>query len=135
MGRTPLEMGRSELVRTAALLGCAMILFFGLLMPLIRKHPFPLWPWVVGMLLPVAAAVSPSVVRPVLGWLLYAAEKIGRLNGMVLLAAVYFLVISPVGLVMRILGYDPLNRKFLPSAESYRVVSPGESGGRMERPY
>ena len=34
---------------------------------------------------------------------------------------IYYLVLTPVGLLLRIRGYDPLNRKFQPRADTYWV--------------
>jgi hypothetical protein len=36
-----------------------------------------------------------------------------------LLLVVYYLVLTPIGLLMRLIGYDPLQRRFDRSAQSY----------------
>jgi len=46
---------------------------------------------------------------------------IGFILSHVLLAIVFYLVITPVGLVMRLLGRDPLQRKFNREASTYWV--------------
>ena len=40
----------------------------------------------------------------------------------VVLGLIYGLTIVPIGLVMRLVGYDPLHRKLDPQADSYWVV-------------
>lgn len=44
-----------------------------------------------------------------IGWLVSHAVLIG----------IYFLVITPIGWALRLMGYDPLSRRFDPEAESY----------------
>lgn len=38
-----------------------------------------------------------------------------------ILAVIYYIVLSPIGWVMRLLGRDPLQRRFDPSAQSYWI--------------
>jgi hypothetical protein len=52
----------------------------------------------------------------------YAAWPIGFVVSHVILALVYYLVFTPVGLAMRIFRYDPMNRRFDDAAQSYWVV-------------
>jgi hypothetical protein len=40
------------------------------------------------------------------------AHKIGRFQTVVLLSIFYFLIISPIGLVMRLFGWNPLDTRF-----------------------
>jgi hypothetical protein len=36
-----------------------------------------------------------------------------------LLAAIYYLAIAPIGVIMRVCGYDPMQRRFDRNAETY----------------
>jgi hypothetical protein len=82
------------------------------------------WSAAIGVFAPAAAVgllglVVPRAVRCVyLGWM-YAFYPIGWLLSHLLLAAVYYLCLTPIGLAMRLVGYDPLQRTFDPEAESY----------------
>lgn len=70
----------------------------------------------VGML---GVYVSPKAVRWVyLGWI-YAVFPIGWVISHLAMAVIYFLVITPTGLFMRLLGHDPMQRKLDRSAGSY----------------
>ena len=53
----------------------------------------------------------------------------------IILAIVFFGVITPMGLFMRMLGKDPLRRKIDEQAKSYRVVSKARPKNHMERPF
>ncbi|MEX0979180.1 MAG: SxtJ family membrane protein, partial [Pirellulales bacterium] len=54
------------------------------------------------------------------GWM-WAAFPIGWLVSHLLIAAIYFLLITPIALVMRAVGRDPLSRRFDRAAKTYWV--------------
>jgi len=65
------------------------------------------------------ALVAPRLLYPA-AWLLETAFKTVTKSLMyALLVLVFFLVFAPVGIALRILGKDPLERKIDPAAESY----------------
>jgi len=68
------------------------------------------------------------------GWM-RVAMAIGNVINRIILAIVYFIVITPMGLVMRMMGKDPMHRKLDKSVASYRVISKVRDRDHMERPY
>ncbi len=52
------------------------------------------------------------------GWM-FAALPIGWVISHLILGVVYYLVLSPIGLIMRLTGYDPMSRKLDPAATTY----------------
>ena len=71
-------------------------------------------PWVVLTLVSIAAvlsllsAVAPSLLRPVYrGWM-FIGEALGWINTRIILTLVFFLVVTPIGLVMRLFGRSPM---------------------------
>ena len=53
----------------------------------------------------------PRLRRPLYrGWI-YSVIPIGWLVSHLLLIIIYYLLFTPVGLVMRLVGYDPMRRK------------------------
>ena len=80
--------------------------------------------WAVVVLGTGAALLSCSLIRPRAARVLYVALTaavlpIGMAVSFALLAAFYFLLLTPVGLVFRLLGRDPLHRRFDRSCHSY----------------
>jgi hypothetical protein len=79
---------------------------------------------VVAMLAASSAIMLIGLIRPTalrwifVGWIL-AVFPIGWLVSHLLLAAVFYLLFTPVGLLMRICGYDPMQRRIDRNAESY----------------
>lgn len=73
----------------------------------------------VSALIGIVGLIAPRVIRPIyLGWML-AVFPIGWVISHVVLAAVYYLVITPIGLVRRSGGRDPLELRFDPQATTY----------------
>jgi hypothetical protein len=83
------------------------------------------------VLIPAMGLISTRLIRGVYLGMAYATWPIGLVMSFLLLAAVYYLVLSPTGLLMRAFGYDPLRRSKRTGAESYWV--PRESGQAPDR--
>jgi hypothetical protein len=78
--------------------------------------------WVAAVVVPVIGWLAPAFMRLVFVGMSYAAWPIGFVVSHVILAIVYYLVFTPIGLAMRLFGYDPMQRKFDESASSYWVA-------------
>jgi uncharacterized membrane protein len=77
--------------------------------------------WAVGVLAAAMVWISPEAGRRLyVGWML-AALPIGWTLSHLVLGAVYYLVLTPIGLLMRLMGRDPMHRRFDRSATSYWV--------------
>jgi RsiW-degrading membrane proteinase PrsW (M82 family) len=78
--------------------------------------------WAIAAVLIVVYYLIPAIRRPVyLGWM-YAVMPIGWVISHALLTGIYLLLITPIGLLMRLVGYDPMKRRFDRSAETYWVT-------------
>ncbi len=75
--------------------------------------------WVAAAACGLLAAAWPRGLGPLYVVLSLVAWPIGWVVSHVLLAAVFYGVVTPVGLVMRLIGRDPLQRRFDPDAETY----------------
>ncbi len=74
-----------------------------------------------GLLAAVYLSVPPSRLLIYRGWI-YATYPIGWVVSHLVLAAVYYLVVTPIGLTMRLVGRDPLRRRFEREAETYWIA-------------
>jgi len=79
----------------------------------------------IAVLVPVVGWAVPSFMRVVYVGLSYVAWPIGFVVSHVLLGAVYYLLVTPIGLIMRAAGYDPMHRRFDPEAPSYWIERDG----------
>jgi len=73
----------------------------------------------------------PRLTRILYVGLTVAVMPIGLVVSFVLLAAFYFLLLTPIALLFRLIGRDPLHRRFDPEAQSYWV--PHKATETMER--
>jgi hypothetical protein len=74
--------------------------------------------WAGGGLLAVLGVIEPSIIRPLYLTLLLLSYPIGWCVSHVLLAVFYFVVVTPVGIVVRLFR-DPMERRFEPQQRSY----------------
>lgn len=66
---------------------------------------------------------------------MHIGHVLGAINTRIILGTLFFLVITPTGLLMLLLGKDPMARRFDQEARSYRVpVDPG-ADAPMKRPF
>lgn len=73
-----------------------------------------------GLILLVFLLVAPARRLIYLAWS-YALYPVGYVITLALMGAVFYLVITPTGLLMRLFGRDPLSRKFRPEASTYWI--------------
>jgi hypothetical protein len=69
------------------------------------------------------------------GWMALAGA-LGYVNSRILLSLVYYVVVTPLGVILRLTGYDPLRRR-APRRESYWIPreTPRQSRRGFERPF
>jgi hypothetical protein len=77
--------------------------------------------WLVAVLVPVIGWLVPAFMRIVYLGMSWLTFPIGYCVSYAVMAVVYYLVLTPVGWVMRLLGHDPLHRRFDARAQSYWV--------------
>jgi hypothetical protein len=116
---------------------CAVFfsVIFGLFFPWLLKAPFPKWPWVIAAVLVPWSLVAPGSIRPFYNAWMRLSLVIGGVMNYVILGIVFFIVMTPIGFVMRIFGHDPMRRAFDRAATTYRTVSGKLSEHNMERPF
>lgn len=84
----------------------------------------------VGVVGTAAMLVSPALARRVRRFWMDAGEPIGWTVATALLAVIYFAVFTPIGLVLRAFGHDPMSRGFDRGRASYWVDRPGAPEAR-----
>ncbi len=76
----------------------------------------------IGFIIFLSSVISEKLTRIIYVGLILAALPIGWLVSFILLASFYFLLLTPLGLIFRLLGRDPLRRRFDSSADSYWLL-------------
>ena len=101
-----------------------------------HKHHVPYYVSIVaGPSLLAGALLWPRALAPVeRGWSMLA-HALGWINTRILLAFVFFVVLAPIALFMRVIGKDPLERRRDRRRPTYwRTREPAEPD-RLTRPY
>ena len=107
----------------------------GLWPVLVRGQAPRLWAVALGVVLVVPALVLPRSLAPVHRAWMAAAEGLGWINTRILLSVLFYGLITPMGIVMRRLGHDPMQRRFAPGATTYRVPKPARPAVHMTRQF
>ncbi len=78
-----------------------------------------IWLAVIGLTVGVVLWLLPQIARPFYVAWYFLGCCMGFVVGNVLFSAFYYLVITPIGLAMRLGGRDPLGRRFKRGAATY----------------
>lgn len=112
---------RKELRQFGLLVGTVFTVI-GLWPLVFRGEPVRLWAIGIGALLIVCGGVLPSVLAPIhKGWM-WVGHIMGWINTRILLSIVFYALVTPMGLLFRLMGKDTMRRAFVESSTTYRVV-------------
>ena len=67
--------------------------------------------WNLSWVVCLAGLIFPPLVRPVYVAMMAVALPIGFVVSTILMVIIYYLILTPIGLVMRFFGYDPMRRR------------------------
>jgi hypothetical protein len=129
------ELDAKGLRRFAVQLGLIVAGLFGLLLPWILNVNFPRWPWIIGGALVAWALLAPATLRPLHRFWMGLAMVLHRIMSPLILGIVFYLVVSPLGLFMRLFRADPMRRKRESQTPSYRVQSQPIPKDNLKRPF
>ena len=106
--------------RTFGIIFAAFFLIVGL-WPLLDGEGPRIWSLAVAALFLVTAFIAPAYLAPLNRLWTRFGDLLHRVVNPVVLGLMFLVAITPVALVMRALGKDPLNRRADPSADTYWV--------------
>ena len=107
------------------------------LWPLVSGRPVRWWSAVAAAGFLVCALVVPGVLAPLNRLWLWIGLLLHRVVSPLVLGLVFFSTVTPIGLVLRALGKDPLRLTFDPAAPTYWIERrpPGPPGHTMPNQY
>lgn len=122
--------------RSFGLVFAAFLALVGL-SPLLHHRGPRLEALVPAALFLAAALVAPTLLAPLNRLWFRFGLLLHRLVSPVMMAAIFYLVVTPAGLLMRWRGKDPLHRRFDRAATSYWIVRqpPGPPAGSMSNQF
>ncbi len=106
------------------------------LWPVIIHGVGPRW-WA---LLAAACLLVPGVLYPrclswvYRGWMMLG-HVLGWINTRIILSAVFYLMVTPIGIIRRWLGKDSMERRLRPDLDSYRIVRKPRPASHLTKQY
>jgi len=123
--------------------GLIALVAFGVFGALARWHVYPfaglsapagaytaIVLWLLAAYCGFFAFAAPAAVKPIYLVLTVVTYPIGFVLSYVVMAAMYYAVITPVGLIFKIIGRDPMRRSFDPAAPTYWIRRRPPAGAR-----
>jgi len=132
------ELDRKGLREFGLVTGGIVAGLFGIFFPWVFDRPmaaWPVWPWTFFAVLGCWGLIAPMSLRPVYRVWMRFGLLLSRVTTPLIMGLVFYLVITPFGLVHRLFSRtDALARKF-GDQESYRVQSDKAPVKNLEKPY
>ena len=93
--------------------------------------------WMVGLavVLILPALVAPRALAPAHRAWMALGSALGWVNTRIILGLIFFGMITPMALVLRLARRDPMQRAFDPNATTYRVPRRPRPGAHMMRQF
>lgn len=128
------DLDRKGLREFGLTTGGIVAVLFGLVLPWLLGRPLPVWPWALLAVLGGWALAAPMSLRPVYrGWMRFGLFM-NKIVTPVIMGIVFYLVVTPMALVLKLRGKDYLSRRF-DDSQSYRVKSERPVPENLKRPY
>ena len=129
------ELDRKGLREFGLVTGGIVAVLFGLFFPWLLDRPIPLWPWIIFGVLGIMGLAVPMALGPVYRTWMKFGLLMSRIMTPLIMGIVFFLTVTPMALLMRLLGKDYMARRLDRSATSYRVESHANPPKRLEKPF
>jgi hypothetical protein len=106
------------------------------LWPALARHDEPRW-WIAAVaaffLLP--ALIFPKSLRWVhKGWMA-VGHVMGWINTRIILGAIFYVIVTPIGILRSWMGKDPMGRKIRPDLDTYRIVRKPRPASHLTKQY
>ena len=82
------------------------------LWPLMSGSQLRIWPVPISLIFLVLGLLNSKLLSPLNSIWVKFGELLGRIIAPIVMAIIYFTILTPIGLLMRIIGKDLLNIKF-----------------------
>jgi hypothetical protein len=104
------------------------------LYPLLSFNFVRVWALVIALIFLFLGLTKPSVLKPLnTGWI-KLGEILGKIIAPIVMLLVFFIVITPIGLMLRLFGKDILGLKFSEKVKTYWITR-DKNIGPMKRQF
>lgn len=128
------ELDRKGLREFGLMTGGIVAILFGLFFPWVFELSLPVWPWIIFGVLGAWGLAAPMSLRPVYrGWMRFGL-LLSKITTPIIMGIVFYGVITPFSLALKIFRKDAMRRKF-DDSDSYRVTREKIRENSLEHPY
>jgi len=104
------------------------------LYPLLSFNFVRVWALVIALIFLFLGLTKPSVLKPLnTGWI-KLGEILGKIIAPIVMLLIFFIVITPIGLMLRLFGKDILGLKFSEKVKTYWITR-DKNIGPMKRQF
>ena len=104
-------ISKKRLREFGLLLGFGFPILIGWLLPSLTGHGFRVWTIFIGAPAFIIGITSPRLLfYPYKKWIALG-NALGWVNSRIILSLVFIIVLLPISIIMRLIGYDPLRTK------------------------
>lgn len=129
------QQATTKELRTFGLMVGGVFSVIGLWPAVFRGDSPRIWAISVGGALVGLGLVLPSSLKHIhLVWM-KIGHVLGYINTRILLGVIFYGLITPMGVIMRIFGKDPMHRVLMPGVDTYRVVRPPRARLHMKNQF
>ena len=132
------DVTKSDLRKFGFIMGTMFALIFGGLFPWIMdktSETWPIWPFIVMAIFWLLALAIPESLRKVNEVWIKVGNVLGWINSRIILGVMFYLLIFPIGLLLKVFGKDAMDRKLESNSDSYRKISKVRDKAHLEKPF
>ena len=101
----------------------------------LRGEAIRLWAIASSVALLIPAVVAPSILEPVHVVWMKVGHVLGWINTRILLGIVFYAIVTPLGLLSRMLGKDNMSLRLKGSVDTYRRIKEPRPATHMKYPF
>ena len=104
------------------------------LWPLINENPLRVWSIFVAIIFLILGLINSKLLTPLNVLWFKFGKLLGSMIAPIVMGIIFFLVITPIGLIMKIFGKDLLNKRYNNKSKSY-WINREKSKGTMKQQF
>ncbi len=89
-----------------------VVFFLIALYPLINNEDIRIWSLIISLIFLILGLINSRILNPLNKLWFKFGILLGKIVSPIIMGIIFFLVVTPIGFIMRILGKDLLNLKF-----------------------
>ena len=109
-----------------------IVFFIIAIWPILNSETIRIWAAVMSVVFLILGIINSNILTPLKkGWI-KLGEILGKVISPIVMGFIYFIIITPIGILMRLIGKDLLNTKFNKD-KSYWVQRHQKSGSMKKQ--